>query len=342
MTLGLLMLALPDTYRVGMADAIRATVLRPVLAIQRGSADREGRFSDVASLRAERDSLATFLVSQSNMAAENRELRALLGFRPRLTYSFAGAEITRDPRPGSEGTLLLTAGSRDGIRNGSAIVTAAGLVGTVERVDANSAIGIDWTHPDFAVSAMTTDGETFGIAKPVVRENGERVLALPPDAFHTVPKTGSMIVTAGAGGMYPRGIPLGKVIGSGRQKDGWQRTYYIRPMVSQAQMSHVLVLGDPVKAPSDQDLASAWGIRLTGAPKGDSVARPVSPDAATPVAPAAARPAPRAARPAAERPRPAPRERGPRLLGKPVTRPAGTAPSPGGQTPDTSPIEERR
>jgi hypothetical protein len=56
----------------------------------------------------------------------------------------------------------------------------------------------------------------------------------------------------------------------------------------------VLILGDPIRARTDQDLAAAWGIRLVDSPRGDS-ARGVSPDAATPAAP---RPRPAARQPA--------------------------------------------
>jgi hypothetical protein len=81
-------------------------------------------------------------------------------------------------------------------------------------------------------------------------------------------------------------------------------------------MSHVLVLGDPVAGLSDQDLASAWGVRLTQSQVADTSARAVAPDAAAPVR---ASSGPRPAAAARRRP-PAPRRRDPtpELPGKPV------------------------
>jgi hypothetical protein len=83
-------------------------------------------------------------------------------------------------------------------------------------------------------------------------------------------------------------------------------------------MSHVLVLGAPMQGRSDQDLASAWGVRLTQAQVADTSARAVAPDAATPMArPGGAR----AAAPETPRPRPrrpARRDPTPELPGKPV------------------------
>lgn len=303
---------------------LRGTVLYPVMAMQHAASDREGRYADAAALRAQRDSLAAHLVGQSNLAAENRELRSLLGFRPRLTYSFVPAETARLSGPGSDGTLQLSVGSRDGVKGDAVLVNADGLVGKVWKLGDESSVAIDWTHDRFAVAVMTADGETYGIAKPVDGPHGERVLALTPVAFHTVPDTGSMVVTSGDGALFPRGIPVGKVIGQGKEPGGWQRTYFIRPLVNPAQMGHVLVLGDPVQGRSDADLASAWGVRLTQTQVADTSARAVAPDAATPgqPAPAAVAPAPAAAPPpAAPRPqprRPVRRDPTPELPGRPI------------------------
>jgi rod shape-determining protein MreC len=306
--LALLLFNLPETYRDGLATGVRNTALFPVMAMRGGSADRAGRFGDAAQLRAERDSLAAFLVGQAQLAQENRQLRALLGFRERLGYSFTPAEATRESGVGASGTLQLSVGQRDGVAPAAAIVTAEGLVGSVWRLGDRSSVGIDWTHPEFGVSVMTQDGSTYGIAKPTRGPGGEDVLALTPVAFHTQPPNGSLIVTSGDGGLYPRGIPVGRVVGAGRASGGWQRVYYIRPLVTRAQMSHVLILGSPVRARTDQDLASAWGVSLDAAARRDSARAPggVSPDAAAPTAPAP--------RPAPPRPRPQPQTQRPRFV----------------------------
>ncbi|HEX6041137.1 rod shape-determining protein MreC [Longimicrobium sp.] len=309
---------MPEVYKDGLGHALRATVLRPFTAVQRGAADRAGRYADAAALRAERDSLASFLVGQATLAAENRQLRQLLGFRERLTYSYVAAETTPTAGPGSAGTYRLSVGRGDGVQDGAPVITAEGLAGQVGQLGNESSTMLAWTHPDFAVSVMTVDGETYGVAEPLQSPSGgETMLGFSPVAFHTAPDTGTLIVTSGDGGVYPRGIPVGRVAASGKDPRGWQRIYYVRPLVSPAQLGHVLVLGPPVRAPSDQDLASAWGVRLTAPARADSAAPALSPDAATPAAP---RTAPRTTttttRPAPRRPRPV--DPTPELPGRPV------------------------
>lgn len=257
------MLALPRPYQDGLARAIRGSVLLPVFAIQQSTSDREGRFADPARLRAERDSLAVYLVGQANLAAENRQLRAMLGIRQRLPYTFVPAEIQRLGGVNQQGAFRLTAGARQGVQPGAAIIAAGGLVGSVRDTDAGTALSIDWTHTDFRASAMTTDGQTYGIVEPRTLRSGEPVLALTGTASHTELKPGTLVVTSGQGGVYPRGIPIGRVIEAEKDEQAadWRRSYLIRPLVSPAAMDYVLVLGPLAPGRGEHDLAAAWGVR---------------------------------------------------------------------------------
>jgi cell shape-determining protein MreC len=235
-------------------------VLRPVLALQQGAVERQTLFADPIQLRAERDSLAAFLVGQAGVAAENQRLRELLGLQGRLPPSFVPAEVVRIPGRGSEGFFQLTAGADQGLQAGASIVAAQGLVGRVREVDNSIAFGIDWMHTEFRASAMTLDGEVYGILEPRNIE-GEPVLVLTGTPRHVQLTANTVIVTSGHGGVFPRGIPIGTVVGPEGGEAEWQRNYVIRPYVSPSEMSYVLVLGDPEPSLAGQDLALAWGIR---------------------------------------------------------------------------------
>jgi rod shape-determining protein MreC len=60
--------------------------------------------------------------------------------------------------------------------------------------------------------------------------------------FRTSVKPGTLIVSSGLGGVYPRGIPLGRVIGETKTAETWARTYLIRPAVFPADVSSVMIL----------------------------------------------------------------------------------------------------
>lgn len=319
--LALVLVALPGEQREGLARVLRASVLRPVLALQQGSVERHARFDDPDRLRAQRDSLAAFLVGQAAVATENRELRELLGLRQRLPRSFVPAEIIRVPGRGAEGFFQLTAGRAQGVEAGAPIVGPSGLVGRVRSADDGIAFGIDWMNPEFRASAMTVDGQIYGIVEPRTSRSGEPMLALTGTPRHVKLERGTLIVTSGHGGVFPRGVPIGTIVATEGAETSWQRTYLIEPSVSPSEMNYVLVLGAPQQSLGGQDLATVWGIQPTEPLEADSsaaallqaAARAQTTTQATTQAPAAA--APRPARPAA------PQRSGPRLLGEPV-RPA--------------------
>lgn len=298
--------SLPGEIREGIARAVRGTVLRPVLALQQGTVEREARFNDPSRLRAERDSLAAYLVGQATIDAENRHLRELLGLRDRLPPAFVPAQVVWLPGRAVEGFFQLTAGTADGVRPGAAIVAAQGLVGRVRNADERISFGIAWMNPEFRASAMTADAATYGIVEPRRGPGGEWMLALTGTPRHVRLETGTLIVTSGHGGVFPNGIPIGTIAGVEGAETSWQRTYLIRPLVSPSEMDYVLVLGAPQETLGGRSLAENWGIRV----------QRQEPDTA------AARAAERAAAEAdaATAPSPAPsRPTGPRLLGEPVT-----------------------
>jgi rod shape-determining protein MreC len=258
--LAVVLLFLPNAYRENLARGVRATLLRPVLALQQGAIERHSAFEDPSRLRAQRDSLAAFLVGQATLSAENRHLRELLGIRERLPPSFVPAEVVRIPGRGSEGFFQLTAGTEHGLAAGSPIVSAEGLVGRVREADGRVSFGIDWMHPEFRASAMTVEGDVYGIVEPR-RVGGEALLALTGTPRHVELETDALIVTSGHGGVFPRGIPIGVVIGPEGGEEGWQRNYLVRPLVAPTEMTYVLVLGEPQRSLEGQDLALSWGIR---------------------------------------------------------------------------------
>jgi rod shape-determining protein MreC len=100
-----------------------------------------------------------------------------------------------------------------------------------------------WAHPDFRASAMTADGSVFGIVAPVGGEGpNAMMMELSGVPYRAEVAPGTTVYTAGLGGVYPRGIPLGRVLAVRDESEGWSRTYLVHPAVHPAGASHVMVL----------------------------------------------------------------------------------------------------
>src|SRR5438034_6341172 len=67
-------------------------------------------------------------------------------------------------------------------------------------------------------------------------------------AYRQLVPTGTTILTSGLGGVLPRGVPIGTVVGVAGEAEGWERAYLIRPAVHPAAVTHVMILtGPPVR-----------------------------------------------------------------------------------------------
>lgn len=272
--LALFLFLLPAAYQAPIRQSLRGTALRPFLAMQSQMVERRGRSVDVAQLRAERDSLAAIVAAQATLAEENRRLLALLGLRARADHSMLPARVLRLGVSGAESSFLLDVGAEDGVQVGSPVLAAGGLVGVVWEVDARTAHAIDWTHPDFGASAMTRDGEAYGLIAPRRGEfREEDMMVLEGAPFHSDIRPGTQVVTSGRGGVYPRGIPLGVVVGIEEADTGWRKSYLVRPTVRPEAATFVLV-GVRQDQGGEVDMSQLW--HVTAPP--DTMRAPDPPD----------------------------------------------------------------
>lgn len=263
-------LVLPGDARRPVAAALRRSVLAPFVQLQ-GAAER-GRAAiakrDQAVVSA--DSLTMRAMEVASLERENDRLRKLLGLGQQLRWGFVPAEVLHGRGLGEEFTLSLTAGDAAGVRKLSPVVAPEGLVGMVTGTDPQTSQAIVWSHPDFRVSAMSTDGKAFGIVRPHLGTGASRyLLEMSNVPFRNSLPAGALIVSSGLGGTYPRGIPIGTVMQELQTSEGWARTYLIRPSVVPSDVTAVMIL---LPQRVQAGVASVW----TSVAAADSTARGIA------------------------------------------------------------------
>ncbi|RMH21226.1 MAG: rod shape-determining protein MreC [Gemmatimonadetes bacterium] len=255
----IVVLSLPDGAQQRTAAALRATLLRPFVLVQEGIARARVHAATTEALQARLDSLTAIVANQRTLALENEQLRAAVGLGARMRTAYQPASVLRSGTTGSESSFLLDVGAEQGIHVNAPVITQHGLLGVVREVHPRSATGIDWSHPDFRASAMTLDGSVTGFVEARQRVFGdlERLL-LDGVPFHQRLEPGTLIVTSGLGGVFPRGVPIGVVDSEAETRAGWLRSYWLRPAVDPTAATHALVALGPEGQPGA--VAAAFGV----------------------------------------------------------------------------------
>lgn len=138
---------------------------------------------------------------------ENRELRALLNYRPEPALSYITARVIADAGGAFVRSLVITAGKQDGVREGMAAMTGDGLIGRVIEVGDWSSRILLITDVNSRIPVMLSEGGDHAI---LAGDNAPepRLLYLPPDADV---KIGARVVTSGHGGVFPPNLAVGVV-----------------------------------------------------------------------------------------------------------------------------------
>ncbi|MCL5778774.1 rod shape-determining protein MreC [Limibaculum sp. FT325] len=160
------------------------------------------------ALRREIQRLRAWRETARALEEENAQLRALNHVRLAPRTVFVTGDVIGDSGGPFSQTVLVNVGERDGVLDGSAAVDGAGLVGRV--------VG---TGETAARVLLLTD---FSSRVPVmIRPSGRRAIlagdgASAPrlefvDAVDEV-RPGDQVETSGEGGVFPPGLPVGRVI----------------------------------------------------------------------------------------------------------------------------------
>lgn len=256
--LALVVLYLPPAEQQRIASALRSTVLRPFVVTQEELVRARARATEARRLRAALDSQVARSTAQTHLAEENRRLRGLLSLHARIAPAYRAATVIRPGTAGSESIFVLDVGESDDVVPDAPVITRHGLVGRVHSLRRSTAMGIDWTHPDFRASAMTLDGTAFGLVSSVRgRFREEDRLMLTGTPFHSTLDPGTIVVTSGLGGVFPRGIPVGRVVGLAEADAGWRKSYWLEAFVRPGEVVHVLVATNGADTVPG-DLRAAW------------------------------------------------------------------------------------
>jgi rod shape-determining protein MreC len=248
-------LLLSDSAGQAVSGALRQSVLAPIVWLQSQAELGRTSRSRFRTVAAARDSAALVAQTVPVLRAENARLRDLLSLSRRMQTDFTAAEVLHQSTASDERMLLINAGASQGITAFEPVVSPEGLIGVVVGVTPSTATVMTWAHPDFRVSAYAAGGRVVGMVAPSSAGSAsEASLEFRAASYRDTLPSGTLILSSGLGGVYPKGIPVGTVTGVAREQAGWERIYSLRPAANPSAAAHLMVLS----ARTDSTIASAF------------------------------------------------------------------------------------
>jgi rod shape-determining protein MreC len=179
-------------------------------------------------------------LAAERLAAENRELRGLLGLRPALAVRSQAAQVIYEAADPFSRKFYVDRGATQGVVASSPVVTEAGVIGQVTRVYPLSSEVTLLTDRDAAIPLLNTRTQQRaaafgGVAKGTAME----LRFIAPNADVQV---GDLLHTSGVDGIYPAGLPVARVTEVERQAEGGFARVTLRPVAAVDSVRHVLLL----------------------------------------------------------------------------------------------------
>jgi len=145
--------------------------------------------------------------------------------------------ILRDPAPGRQ-SVVLNAGSRDGVRPGQPVMGAgATLVGIVTEVDTGRSRVRLVTDRDSAIAALLQSSRTAGSL--VGTGEGLRLDFVSVD---TKVAAGDVVLTSALGGLLPPGLLVGRVAEVEARKQELFQSIVVAPLANLDRVEQVLIM----------------------------------------------------------------------------------------------------
>ena len=198
-------------------NSLASTIFSPVGDIWNSLFSYAELEAENVALREQLDALrGTSLRSEAETAAYQRLLEALdLPYAPDLET--VAARVERGPVGNfASDVVTINKGQRDGLEPGMTVVTKAGLVGRVARVDGVTSTVQLLSDPDLVVGVRLVSTNDVGLGHAVRGEPNMFIINQGPnwpsiEDTNSFPDVGSAVVTD-ADSRYTADVPIGRVV----------------------------------------------------------------------------------------------------------------------------------
>jgi rod shape-determining protein MreC len=170
-------------------------------------------------------------------AEQARRLQALLGFKEQFISKTMGAQVIGSSGSEQSRSIYIDKGSRDGVKQDMAVITAEGVVGKVLRVFRATSQVLLVNDQTSGVGAILEKSRLQGVLRGTAL--GEVVLEKVMSDETVQP--GEKVVTSGGDQIFPKGLPVGTVTKVSPGPELFLNIR-VRPAVDLGRLEEVLVI----------------------------------------------------------------------------------------------------
>ena len=236
---------------VTLVERVLADLLSPLQRFSTGVVEGlqdAGRFvADLRHLREENQVLKHQLTATEQLQArvgeleaENESLRRELKLAQATPYSYVSAAVIGRSPNNWFSTITIDKGLSSGIARDMPVVTDQGLVGRISKVTNFTATVTLILDRDSGVGAVVRHGTSGDLG--VVSGQGNERLKLKFFSRDAEVGFDDLVVTSGLGGVYPKGIIIGRVRGISREDYGLLKVATGEPSVEFNRLERVMVV----------------------------------------------------------------------------------------------------
>lgn len=197
---------------------------------------------ELIRLRAAHASMAQERLWLSEARLENARLEALLGMKERIEGDepMAARVVARSGAPLTR-LLRIDVGTNQGVERGDGVFGAAGVVGQVFLTGKTASDVLLLSDVNSAIDVLVQRTRARGIVRGLRNADRYDLSVEDFDRLADV-KEGDVVVSAGDGAKFPRGIPVGIITDVKKSNSNMYLGAKIKPFENLAQIEEVLVL----------------------------------------------------------------------------------------------------
>ncbi|RLQ98060.1 rod shape-determining protein MreC [Falsibacillus albus] len=246
---------------VGFGQNIVSKPANSVAGFFQNIEDLQNTYTENKKLKSRLDELSMLEGKVNDLEKDNKRLKSVLDIKDDLSEfkPLQATTIARNPLQWDE-LIVIDKGSVNGVKPDMAVITSKGFIGKVKNAKAFTSTVqlLSARDPKNRISVTVQNEKSkdgvFGLIEGYDSE--KKMLLLKRLPYDVEVKKGQNVVTSGMGGVFPKGLPVGKIEKLVPDQYGLTQMAYVKPSADLYDIDHVMVVEREMKTINAFDLTN--------------------------------------------------------------------------------------